>query len=195
MIRLLDIILSLAILIVCSPIFFVLSIAITLTSGFPFVFRQTRVGLKGKEFKIIKFRTMYRDAEQRGQLTVGMRDPRITPLGYFLRKHKLDELPQLWNVLVGEMSFVGPRPEVKKYVKLYTPEQLQLLNVRPGITDHASIYFSNENHIMGQHSDPEKAYIEIVMQEKLRLSKRYLDDPSVRHYFWLIWMTIKKVVM
>lgn len=195
MIRLLDIILSLAIIIVCSPIFFLLAIAITLTSGFPFVFRQTRVGLRGKEFKIIKFRTMYRDAEQRGQLTVGMRDPRITPLGYFLRKHKLDELPQLWNVLVGEMSFVGPRPEVKKYVRLYTPEQLQLLNVRPGITDHASIYFSNENHIMGQHADPEKAYIEIVMQEKLRLSKLYLDNPSVKHYLYLIWMTVRKVVV
>ena len=193
--RVLDIILSLSFIVIFSPLLLLLSLAITFTSGFPFVFRQTRIGLRGKEFKILKFRTMYRDAEKKGHLTVGMRDPRITPLGYFLRKHKLDELPQLWNVLVGQMSFVGPRPEVGKYVKLYTPEQLQLLNIRPGITDHASIYFSQENLIMGQHADPEKAYIEIVMQEKLRLSKRFLDDPSVRHYCWLIWMTFRKVVM
>ena len=123
-----------------------------------------------------------------------MKDARVTPLGVFLRKYKLDELPQFINVLLGEMSVVGPRPEVPKYVRLYTAEQRRLLNVRPGITDHATLYFSNENALLAQYSDPEKGYVERVMPEKLRLSKVFLDAPSPRNYMSLVVQTILKVV-
>jgi lipopolysaccharide/colanic/teichoic acid biosynthesis glycosyltransferase len=189
MIRALDILISLVFLFLFSPILIIVALLITLTTGWPFVFRQTRVGLNGKDFQIIKFRTMRKDAEKFGQLTVGSRDPRVTPIGYFLRKYKLDELPQFWNVLVGQMSIVGPRPEVKKYVKLYSAEQLKVLNVRPGITDDATIRFRNENQIVGNYANPEEAYIKEILPYKLRLSYIWLRKPTLYNYFRIIWQT------
>jgi lipopolysaccharide/colanic/teichoic acid biosynthesis glycosyltransferase len=189
MIRALDILISLVFLFLFSPILVIVALLITLTTGWPFVFRQTRVGLLGKDFQIIKFRTMRKDAEKFGQLTVGNRDPRVTPIGYFLRKYKLDELPQFWNVLVGQMSIVGPRPEVKKYVKLYSAEQLKVLNVRPGITDDATIRFRNENQIVGNYANPEEAYIKEILPFKLRLSSVWLKKPTLYNYFRIIWQT------
>jgi len=189
MIRALDILISLVFLFLFSPILVIVALLITLTTGWPFVFRQTRVGLYGKDFQIIKFRTMRKDAEKFGQLTVGNRDPRVTPIGYFLRKYKLDELPQFWNVLVGQMSIVGPRPEVKKYVKLYSAEQLKVLNVRPGITDDATIRFRNENQIVGNYANPEETYIKEILPYKLRLSYIWLRKPTLYNYFRIIWQT------
>jgi lipopolysaccharide/colanic/teichoic acid biosynthesis glycosyltransferase len=155
------------------PLFIIIAILIKLDDGGPVFFVQERIGYKGKPFKIWKFRTMVVDAEQQGSLITVGRDPRITRVGYFLRKFKLDELPQLFNVLKGEMSLVGPRPEVEKYVKLYTPEQLKVLDIMPGITDPASIRYSNESEILGQFQDPEKAYVEIIMPEKIKLNLEY----------------------
>jgi lipopolysaccharide/colanic/teichoic acid biosynthesis glycosyltransferase len=132
---------------------------------------------------------MRKDAEKFGQLTVGKRDPRVTPIGYFLRKYKLDELPQFWNVLVGEMSIVGPRPEVRKYVNLYNKQQLKVLSVRPGITDDATIRFRNENLIIGRYDSPEEAYINEVLPHKLRLSSIWLKKPTLINYFRIIWQT------
>ena len=189
MIRALDILISLVFLFLLSPILVIVALLIMLTSGWPFIFRQTRVGLHGNDFQIIKFRTMRKDAEKFGQLTVGSRDPRVTPIGYFLRKYKLDELPQFWNVLVGQMSIVGPRPEVKKYVKLYSAEQLKVLNVRPGITDDATIRFRNENQIVGNYANPEEAYIKEILPYKLRLSYIWLRKPTLYNYFRIIWQT------
>jgi lipopolysaccharide/colanic/teichoic acid biosynthesis glycosyltransferase len=138
---------------------------------------------------------MYIDADKRGLLiTVGERDPRITPIGYFLRKYKLDELPQLVNVLKGEMSIVGPRPEVKKYVEIYNDEQRKVLNVRPGITDWASIHFRDENEILAKYSNPEKAYIEIVMPAKIKLNMSYINNPSPSAYFSIIFKTIREIM-
>lgn len=193
MIRALDILIAAAFLVLLSPILLVLAVMVTVSSGWPFLFRQTRVGLKGKDFKILKLRTMRKDAEKMGQLTVGMKDKRITPLGYFLRKYKLDELPQLWNVLVGQMSIVGPRPEVRKYVNAYTPEQLRTLNVRPGITDDSAIHFIDENNLLEGYDDPEKGYIEKILPEKMKLSAIWLNDPSLVNYFRIIFQTIRKL--
>jgi len=189
MIRAIDILFSIFLIIILSPLLLILAALITLTTGWPFVFRQSRVGLHGKNFQIIKFRTMRKNAEKFGQLTVGERDPRITPIGYFLRKYKLDELPQFWNVLVGEMSIVGPRPEVRKYVTLYNKQQLKVLSVRPGITDDATIRFRNENVIIGKYDSPEEAYINEILPYKLRLSGIWLKNPTLKNYFRIIWQT------
>jgi lipopolysaccharide/colanic/teichoic acid biosynthesis glycosyltransferase len=191
MIRLLDILISAFFITILSPLLILISLLIIFSSGWPFVFRQKRVGLHGKDFKIIKFRTMRKDAEKMGQLTVGMRDSRVTPIGYFLRKYKLDEFPQFFNVFIGQMSIVGPRPEVRKYANLYTKEQLKVLNVRPGITDDATIRFRNENLIMGTYSNPEEGYIKEILPYKLRLSYIWLRKPTLYNYFRIIWQTFK----
>jgi lipopolysaccharide/colanic/teichoic acid biosynthesis glycosyltransferase len=191
MIRLFDILIAVFFITILSPLLILISLLITFSSGWPFVFRQKRVGLYGKDFKIIKFRTMRKDAEKMGQLTVGMRDSRVTPIGYFLRKYKLDEFPQFFNVILGQMSIVGPRPEVRKYANLYTKEQLKVLNVRPGITDDATIRFRNENLIMGTFSNPEEAYIKEILPYKLRLSYIWLRKPTLYNYFRIIWQTFK----
>jgi lipopolysaccharide/colanic/teichoic acid biosynthesis glycosyltransferase len=149
-------------------------LAVALTSPGGAFFRQVRVGRNGREFRLLKFRTMRPGSEAKGQITVGGRDPRITGIGYFLRKTKLDELPQLINVLVGDMSIVGPRPEVPKYVALYTPEQHAVLNVRPGITSAASITYIDENELLGRSADPERTYVEQVMPAKLALDLDYV---------------------
>jgi lipopolysaccharide/colanic/teichoic acid biosynthesis glycosyltransferase len=178
------------------PMWIFLAIGIKLTSKGPVFFRQTRIGKDGAEFKIYKFRTMIIDAEKKGlQLTVGGRDPRITNLGYFLRKVKLDELPQLFNILKLEMSFVGPRPEVSKYVALYTKEQRKVLSVLPGITDIASIEYIDENELLKDAEDPERMYIEKIMQDKLRLNLEYLETMSFTKDLFLIVKTILKVII
>ena len=133
-------------------------------------------------------------ADSAGLLTIGTNDKRITRVGSFLRKTKIDELPQLWNVLKGEMSIVGPRPEVEKYVLLYTEEQRRVLSVRPGITDYASIEYVNENEILSQASDPDRAYIEKVMPHKIKLSMRYLEHYCVSEYLKIIFLTLKKII-
>lgn len=136
---------------------------------------------------------MYIGADKLGGLTVGNHDQRITSVGYFLRKYKLDELPQLMNVLKGEMSIVGPRPELRKYVELYSADQKKVLDVRPGITDIASLDYIDENEILGTSSDPERTYIEQIMPAKLELNKVFLNNRSVRNYFRIIGITLKKM--
>ena len=192
--RLFDIICSLLGILVLGPVFIIIWICVRLESKGPALFLQTRVGLNEKDFRLFKFRTMYLNAEAKGQLTVGMKDPRITGVGYFLRKYKLDELPQLFNVLKGDMSLVGPRPEVKKYVNLYTKEQKIVLSVRPGITDYASIAFINENELLAKAENPEKYYIEHIMQEKLALNLSYINSRLLFKDVILIWKTLIKIV-
>lgn len=177
--RLFDIIFSLIGLIFLSPILILIAICIKIDSKGPVFFRQLRVGRYSENFKIFKFRTMQIDSDKLGLLTVGDKDPRVTKVGYFLRKYKLDEFPQLINVLVGHMSFVGPRPEVQKYVNFYTEEDLQILNVKPGITDYASIKYRDEAEIIRQAKDAEKAYVEDIMPEKIKLNKEYINNNNI----------------
>lgn len=178
--RIFDVIASGFGLIVLSPLFLILAIWIKLDSKGPVFYCQVRVGLHNKDFRIFKFRSMRVGADKGSLVTIGGRDPRITRSGYFIRKFKFDELPQLINVFVGDMSLVGPRPEVRHYVDYWTPEQMHVLDVRPGITDPASIKFRNENELMEQAEDPEKYYIEVIMQEKLKLYLEYVAN----HSFW-----------
>ena len=190
MIRLLDLIFSVIGLIILSPLFLLVMLWIVIDSRGPVFYRQVRVGRNGIDFRLFKFRSMRVNADKAGLLTVGGRDNRITNAGYYLRKFKIDELPQLLNVLKGEMSLVGPRPEVRKYVDLYTPDQQKVLQVRPGITDMASIAYKNENELLAKSADPEKTYIEEVMPEKLKLNMVYIDDPSLINYLKIIVKTI-----
>ena len=164
------------------------------TSGFPVFYLQRRVGKNGKDFKLFKFRTMQKNADQKGLLTVGGHDPRVTNIGYYLRKYKLDELPQLFNVLFGTMSLVGPRPEVRKYVDLYTNEQREVLLVRPGITDFASLEFINENDLLAKSSNPEQTYINEIMPAKLALNARYIKQQGLLTDFKIILSTILKII-
>ncbi len=164
--RIFDIIFSSIGLILLSPILFIIAILIVIDSNGPVFFKQSRVGQYNRDFKIFKFRTMHMDSDKMGLLTVGDKDPRVTKMGYFLRKYKFDELPQLINVLQGTMSFVGPRPEVRKYVDFYSKDDLQILNTKPGITDLASIEYRNEAELIKKASNPEKVYIEEIMPSK-----------------------------
>ena len=194
MIRLLDIIFSTLGIITLLPLFLIICLIIKADSKGGCFFIQERIGKGGKPFGILKFRTMRCGADADGLLTIGTHDRRITRVGSFLRKTKIDELPQLWNVLKGEMSIVGPRPEVEKYVLLYTEEQRRVLSVRPGITDYASIEYVNENEILSQASDPDRAYIEKVMPHKIKLSMRYLEHYCVSEYLKIIFLTLKKII-
>ena len=171
----------------------IIAILIKLDSKGPIFFKQVRVTKNGREFKIFKYRTMKIGSDKYSQITIG-KDSRITKVGDFLRKYKLDEIPQLINVLIGDMSLVGPRPEVPKYVALYTKEQREILKVRAGITDYASIEFSNENDILANETDPEKAYIEKIMPRKIELNKKYLSEISVMTDIKIILLTIKKIL-
>ena len=171
----------------------IIAILIKLDSKGPIFFKQVRVTKNGREFKILKYRTMRVGSDKYSQITVG-KDSRITKVGDFLRKYKLDEIPQLINVLIGDMSLVGPRPEVPKYVALYTEEQREILKVRAGITDYASIEFSNENDILANETNPEKAYIEKIMPRKIELNKKYLSEISVMTDIKIILLTIKKIL-
>lgn len=190
MIRLLDVIFSLLGLFFLAPIFLLISVVIKLNSKGPVLFKQARIGLNGKEFNILKFRSMRKNSDKFGLITVGGRDPRVTSVGFYLRKYKLDELPQLINVLVGDMSFVGPRPEVKKYVDLYTQEQKKVLSIRPGITDWASIFYRDENEILGQSLNPEKDYIDKVMSNKLNFNLIYIENYGLVEYFNILFKTL-----
>lgn len=191
--RIFDIFFGLIGTIILSPFLIIISILIKLTSEGPVLFKQTRVGLNNKDFKILKFRTMIPDAEKKGlKITVG-EDPRITGIGKFLRKYKLDELPQIINVLKGDMSVVGPRPEVRKYVDHYTKEQMQVLTARPGVTDLASVKYKNENEVLGRSSNPEETYINEVMQEKLRINLDYITHANIIYDLKLILLTVKEV--
>jgi len=172
--RLFDILASATALLLLLPLLFLLALVVALSSPGGAFFRQVRVGKGGKEFGLLKFRTMRPGSEAKGQITVGGRDPRITGIGHFLRHSKLDELPQLLNVLLGDMSFVGPRPEVPRYVALYSEQQRKVLEVRPGITSLASIAYIQENELLGRSSDPERTYIEEVMPAKLALDLQYI---------------------
>ena len=192
--RVCDFVLSLMGIIVLSPIFIIVSIAIKLDSKGKILFLQKRVGRYGKEFNIYKFRTMVSDAERLGkQITVG-NDNRITKVGAFLRKYKIDELPQLFNVLKGDMSLVGPRPEVPKYVKLYSDEQKKVLNVRPGITDMASLRYKDENEILGKVDNPEEYYINVIMKDKLKLNLEYIEKSNIFFDLYLIIKTVLKCI-
>lgn len=177
--RLFDIIFSLIILSMAFIPFVIVALAITFDSKGGVFFHQVRVGKNGIHFRLHKFRTMRPSTEVLGQLTVGNRDPRITSIGFFLRKYKLDELPQLFNILKGEMSVVGPRPEVPRYVALYNKDQSKVLTVKPGLTDFASIDFVDENAILSESSDPEKTYIEVIMPLKLNLNLKYVREMSM----------------
>jgi lipopolysaccharide/colanic/teichoic acid biosynthesis glycosyltransferase len=194
MIRFLDFLFSFLGLILLSPFLFFIGLIIKLSSSGPVFYKQSRVGLNGVNFNVFKFRTMRINSDKLGLITVGGRDPRVTSIGYILRKFKLDELPQLINVLIGEMSFVGPRPEVKKYVDLYTAEQRVVLSIRPGITDWASINYRDENVILGDSADPEKDYIEKVMPDKLNYNLVYIENYGLLEYFKIIFTTIWRLV-
>lgn len=193
MIRAFDILFSFLGLAVLSPVLLLVYLTVVCSSRGGGFFAQTRVGKGGKDFTLYKFRTMKLRKEDGKSITIGGRDPRITRVGYYLRKCKLDELPQLYNVLKGDMSLVGPRPELRRYVDLYTPQQRRVLQVRPGITDYASIEYSDENEILGREEDPEDAYIHRVMPDKIRLNMQYIKKRSVREYFKVIFLTLRKV--
>ena len=191
--RVFDIIVSFCGIIILFPLIIIVSILIKITSKGPVLFKQIRVTKNGKLFKIYKFRTMRENSEGNKQITVG-KDNRITGIGHILRKTKLDELPQLFNVLKGEMSLVGPRPEVPKYVELYTDEQIEILKVPAGITDYASIYFSNESELLGEVENPEEFYIKKIMPYKIELNKKYINEIGIMTDIKIIILTILKIL-
>ena len=180
-------------LIFLSPFFLIISLAILLESNGGIFYFQSRVGRHNKDFTLFKFRSMKVGSDKKGLLTVGSRDNRITKIGYYLRKYKLDELPQIVNVLIGNMSFVGPRPEVRKYVNLYSSEQLKVLEVRPGITDLASIKFINENEVLAQSNTPEELYINEIMPQKLSINLNYIQSRTLSKDLIIIFLTVFKV--
>ena len=192
--RLFDIVASGCGLLLLSPVLLIVAIWIKLDSRGPVFYRQVRVGYKNKDFRIFKFRSMRIGADKGSLVTIGGRDPRVTRSGYFIRKYKLDELPQLINVFIGDMSLVGPRPEVRHYVDYWTPEQMRVLDVRPGITDPASIKFRNENELMGQAENPEEYYIHVIMQEKIKLYLEYVANASFLYDLKLILQTFKVIL-
>lgn len=181
-------------LIVLSPLFAVLAVWIKSDSKGPVFYRQTRVGKDNKDFSLYKFRSMRPDSDRLGLITVGGHDPRVTRSGYYIRKYKLDEFPQLINVFKGDMSLVGPRPEVRKYVDMYSPEQLKVLDVQPGITSLASIRYRNENDILAAAPDPDKAYIEQVMPEKLAIDLEYVGKANLWTDIKLIFSTFREII-
>ncbi len=181
-------------LVLLLPFLIVIALAIIADSRGGVFYRQVRVGRGGKKFGLYKFRTMVPDADKQGQLTVGGRDPRVTAVGHFLRTYKLDELPQFINILAGDMSVVGPRPEVPRYVNLYTTAQKKVLTVRPGLTDYASLEFINESEILGRSNDPEQCYIAEVMPAKLQLNLRYIREAGFFTDLRIIFRTMVKII-
>ena len=192
--RAFDLIVATLAVLVLLPLLLLLALAVTLTSPGGAFFAQTRVGKGGTEFRLLKFRSMRPGSEAKGQLTVGGRDPRITAVGHFLRKTKLDELPQLFNIIKGEMSVVGPRPEVPKYVALYSAEQRQVLQVRPGLTDYASLEYFEENALLGASENPEETYIQEVMPAKLALNAKYIEDMGLGTDLKILLRTAVRIV-
>lgn len=194
MIRFFDLIFSIMGLVILSPLFIVLYLLIRIESKGGGFYSQERIGKNGKPFKLYKFRSMRIGSDKKGQITIGEKDNRITKTGFILRKYKLDELPQLWNVFIGDMSLVGPRPEVKKYTDLYTEEQKQVLHVRPGITDWASIKYVDENKILGESKTPDEAYVNLIMPNKIKLNMVYIQNQTLGEYFKIIFTTFKEIV-
>jgi lipopolysaccharide/colanic/teichoic acid biosynthesis glycosyltransferase len=192
--RLFDIVFSLTLLLLFFPIGIVIAVWISFESKGGVFYLQERIGRNGNPFKMFKFRTMRPDSDKAGKLTVGMQDPRITRSGYFIRKYKLDEFPQFVNVLKGDMSIVGPRPEVKEYVDLYSAEQRMILELRPGITDYASLEYFRENELLAKAQDPHRTYIEEIMPAKIILNMKYLKNPGVYHDMIIMWRTFRKIV-
>ena len=194
LIRLIDLFVSFCGLLFLCPLFIIIALWIVIDDPGPVFYRQQRVGLNGKDFGLIKFRSMRTGADKMSLITIGERDPRVTRAGYYIRKYKLDELPQLINVLIGDMSLVGPRPEVRKYVDLYTPEQRKVLSVKPGITDYASIEYIDENALLAKSNDPDKTYIEEIMPAKIALNMRYINHQTVGEYIKIIVLTFVKII-
>lgn len=194
MIRFFDILLSSIGLILLSPLLLLIYILIRIESRGPGFYSQKRIGKDGVPFRLYKFRSMRIGSDKGHLITVGKRDSRITKMGYVIRKYKIDELPQLWNVLIGDMSLVGPRPEVGRYVRLYTPEQKIVLSVKPGITDYASIAFSDENVLLGQAEDPEEMYINEIMPKKIEYNFHFINNRTLGEYFKIIFMTFGKIL-
>lgn len=192
--RLFDIVASGLGLVALSPLFAALAVWIKCDSRGPVFYRQVRVGRNNKDFRIYKFRSMRQGADKNGLITVGGHDPRVTRSGYYIRKYKLDEFPQLINVFVGDMSLVGPRPEVRKYVDMYTPEQMHVLDVRPGITSLASLRYRNENELLGQADDPDRCYVEKVMPDKLAIDLEYVAHAGLWTDIKLIFATLAAIV-
>lgn len=192
--RLFDIFFSLLGIIILLPVFIVISFFIVIDSKGGIFYKQERIGKNAQPFKLYKFRTMYSNSDKKGLLTVGFKDNRITRIGYFLRKYKIDELPQLINVFIGNMSFVGPRPEVEKYVKLYNETQRKVFNVKPGITDWASIKYVHENEILAASNNPEKTYIEEIMPAKLLLNLDYVQKNSFFTDIKIMLLTLKAII-
>jgi lipopolysaccharide/colanic/teichoic acid biosynthesis glycosyltransferase len=194
MIRFFDIISSFLGLILLFPLFLIISLFIAINSKGGIFYKQTRVGKNSVDFKLYKFRTMTTGSDKGSLITIGDKDSRITKVGYFLRKYKLDELPQLLNVLKGDMSLVGPRPEVRRYVDLYSEEQQKILQIRPGITDYASIEYMDENSILGNSADPDRTYVEQVMPCKIEYNMLYINHYTLQEYFKIIFLTIWKII-
>ena len=192
--RIFDITLSLILLSIFLPFGLLISTWILIESSGGVFYKQARIGQKGIPFKMFKFRSMRQNSDKLGQLTVGMRDPRITRSGYFIRKYKLDEFPQFINVLKGDMSIVGPRPEVQEFVDLYTDEQRKILNVKPGITDYASLEYFKENELLGLSDDPRKTYVEEIMPAKIELNMKYIQHPGLLNDIQIMWRTFLKIV-
>jgi len=192
--RVSDILLSGAGILVLSPLLLLIFIAVKASSPGPAIYRQKRVGRYNTDFEVYKFRSMYTGSDRKGLLTVGDSDPRITGVGSILRKYKLDELPQLFNVLKGDMSIVGPRPEVRKYVELYDENQRKVLDVRPGITDLASIKYRNENEILSGKPDPEDHYISHIMPDKIEINLEYICDRSILKDMKVILKTLSAII-
>lgn len=194
MIRFFDVVFSVFAIVFLFPLLIIVYIIIIIESKGSGFYTQQRVGLNGVDFKLFKFRSMAVGSDKKGLITIGGNDARITKTGLFIRKFKIDELPQLFNVLIGDMSIVGPRPEVRKYVDLYTKGQRKVLNVKPGITDYASIEYVNENEILGKADDPHKMYIEEIMPAKIKLNIKYIENKSLKEYFNIIFLTFLKIV-
>ena len=194
MIRFCDILCSFIGLLLLSPLFIIVALWIVIDNPGPVFYRQQRVGKDNKDFGVLKFRSMRVGADKMSLITIGDRDPRVTRAGFYIRKYKLDELPQLWNVLIGDMSLVGPRPEVRRYVDYYTEEQRRVLSVRPGITDYASIEYIDENVLLAQSEDPDKIYIEQIIPAKIALNMRYIEHQTLGEYLKIIFLTFYKII-
>ena len=194
MIRFFDVLFSAIGLILLSPILISIDLLIKIESKGGSFYTQERIGKNGNPFKLYKFRSMRTGSDKKGLITIGEKDNRITKIGFYLRKYKLDELPQRWNVFIGDMSLVGPRPEVRKYTDLYTKEQKAVLNVRPGITDWASIKYVDENKILGEAENPDEAYVKIIMPNKIKLNMVYIHNQTLGEYFKIIFTTFKEIV-
>ena len=194
MIRFCDIVFSFFGMLLLSPLFLIVAIWIIIDDPGKVFYRQQRVGRNNQDFGLLKFRSMRTGADKMSLITIGDRDPRVTRAGYYIRKYKIDELPQLWNVLIGDMSLVGPRPEVRRYVDIYTPEQRKVLSVRPGITDYASIEYIDENRLLSASDDPDKTYIEQIVPAKIALNMKWINHQSIGEYFKIIFLTLTKII-